>query len=123
MGNSSCPSCQVNDAGRVSKNELSRASRKRSVLKGIMLPALAFALNWLLSNGAASFIKGCSFIFSTSPRENLLFWPMFSLVIVLVTEIKSKPSLRGFFSSRSLSILMYNCALASNKKTPMHNPA
>src|SRR6187455_1685369 len=62
MGTSVCPGVQEKDGGTVSRNFSSRDSRNKSVLKGMMLPALAFTRNWLAISGAASCMNGCAFI-------------------------------------------------------------
>ncbi len=87
MGITSCPSCQVKPGGMVSIKLLSIDSRKRSVVKGSELLPVAFTKKLLASKGMASAIKGCAFISSMSVLLKLWLLPMFSLVMILVTEI------------------------------------
>ena len=64
-------------------------SKNRSVLNGIILPALALVRNWLLFSGAASCIKGCFLILPHRHIEPVI--PAHGFVADgLVTEMKSK---------------------------------
>src|SRR5205085_4680793 len=87
IGTSNWPGCHLNEGGTVSMKLSSMLSRKRSVLKGIMFPALAFTLYWLDISGAASSTVGWALISDNSFSLNVLFLPMFSLVITLVIEM------------------------------------
>src|SRR5664279_5428636 len=61
IGTVDCPGCHVKEGGTVSIKSLSILSKKRSVLNGITVPALAFTLNWFAISGEMPSIPGCFF--------------------------------------------------------------
>ena len=64
-------------------------SKKRSVLNGIIVPALAFTLNWFAISGEIPSIPGCLFQAGKSESLNVLSLPIFSLVMVFEIDKKS----------------------------------
>ena len=83
------PSLHLKLGGTVSINSSSSASMKISDEKGIISPALAITLKRLGVRAAAFSINGWAFNSLMSLMSKRLSCPIFSLVTVLVIEIKS----------------------------------
>ena len=97
IGTTNWPGCHVKVGGTVSMKLLSRLSRNKSVLKGIISPAVARTLNWFGIKGDIPSMGGNDESFSRSGLVKLLSFPMFSLVIFFDIDIKSYPFLLGLF--------------------------
>src|SRR5664279_229311 len=89
IGTVACPGSHVKEGGTVSIKSLPILSKKRSVLKGMIVPALALTLNWFAIKGEKPSIPGCFFRLIKSESLNVLSLPIFSFVMIFEIDKKS----------------------------------